>query len=177
VASCAGVEEALRALDETGADVVLLPVRLSAAAGDRLSAIGDDVCVVVVVDDPHDPDVAAALRSGAAGYLSAAAPVAEFADAIRGVTEGSLHVSAVLTPVLLRELARDGAAEPPLTERELQVLRLMADGASNRDIAERLYISENTVKNHVRHILEKTGTRSRMGAVARALRDGLVQIA
>jgi two-component system NarL family response regulator len=179
VGQAAAVAEATTLLLGQAVDVVLLPVRLCAVACQewaQRTGLLERLRLIVVADDPEAADLAAALRSGAAGYLLADSPVAEFAAAIAGVGDGELHVSSGLTQVLLRELARDGVSDPPLTDRELQVLRLMADGSSNRDIAERLFISENTVKNHVRHILEKTGTRSRLAAVARALRDGLVEI-
>ena len=107
------------------------------------------------------------------------------ADAIRAVHDGQSLISPAMAYKLLTEFATDGQARrrraqqvpaPRLTERELEVLKLVARGLNNRDIAKELFISENTVKNHIRNILEKLQLHSRMEAVVYAVREKLLEI-
>ena len=179
VIEAADLGEALTVLSNMTPDVVLLPVRMclpgSAQWGEWQEAVaGAHILLLAETADSHA--VTLALRSGAAGYLLRDAPIAEIAAGVRAVADGSVHISPPLTEQVLQALVRDDPRAEPLSGRELEVLRLIAAGASNRDIADRLFISENTVKNHVRRILEKTGTRSRTGAVAHGIRQGLVSI-
>ncbi len=121
------------------------------------------------------------MRAGASGYLLKEVSIDEVAAAVRAVERGLSPVSPVMTTKLLTEfnvLSRrvedqDGHA-PRLTDRELEVLRLVAKGLSNKEIAAELVIAENTVKNHVRNILEKLQVRSRMEAAMYAVREKLV---
>jgi len=127
-----------------------------------------------------------AIRAGASGYLLKDIPLDEVADVVRAVHGGQSLINPSMAAKLLTEFAalakRDGE-EPPeqqvpapkLTDREMQVLKLVAKGMNNRDIAKELFISENTVKNHVRNILEKLQIHSRMEAVMIAVREKLIE--
>jgi two-component system NarL family response regulator len=179
VAAAADLAEARGLVRRLTPDVVLLPARMCSPGSAQWAVWQEAVApahILLLGETADSNAVTLALRSGAAGYLLRDAPIAEIAGGVRAVADGSVHVSPPLTEQLLRALGRDDAGAEPLTERELEVLRLIAAGASNRDIADRLFISENTVKNHVRRILEKTGTRSRTGAVAHGVRQGLVSM-
>jgi DNA-binding NarL/FixJ family response regulator len=127
-----------------------------------------------------------ALRAGASGFLLKDVPPAELVAAIRTVARGDAVVSPRVTRRLLQEYAHqlpdlsgdgDGHPTPPagLTERELQVLLAVAEGLSNAEIAERLFVSEATVKSHVGRLLSKLGLRDRVQAVVYAFQTGLVK--
>jgi two-component system NarL family response regulator len=124
------------------------------------------------------------VRAGARGYLLTDTTPAELVDALRAVAAGSSLLSPAMASRLLDEFAvlvrrneapAEGAGS--LSRRELEVLTLVAQGLNNRAIAEALFISENTVKNHIRNIHEKLQVHSRMEAVVRAVREGVLQIA
>ena len=143
-----------------------------------------DAGVVVLTDADDDADLAGAVRAGARGYLLKDTTALEMVDAVRAVASGSSLLSPAMAARLLDEFAvlvrrQDGSTEGTgaLSRRELEVLTLVAQGLNNRAIAEALFISENTVKNHVRNIHEKLQVHSRMEAVVRAVRDGVLQIA
>ena len=122
--------------------------------------------------------------SGATGYLLKEISIEEVADAVRAVVQGQTLISPSMASKLIQEFTslarrseqRQDVPAPRLTERELEVLKLVAQGMSNRDIAQVLFISENTVKNHVRNILEKLHLHSRMEAVMYAVREKLLEI-
>jgi DNA-binding NarL/FixJ family response regulator len=180
VAVAADLDDARGVVSGLTPDVVLLPARMCVPGSAQWGLWQEAVAparILLLAESADSQSVTLALRSGAAGYLLRDAPIGEIAAGVRAVADGSVHVSPPLTERLLQALVRDDTSAEPLTDRELEVLRLIAAGASNRDIADRLFISENTVKNHVRRILEKTGTRSRTGAVAHGVRQGLVSIA
>ncbi len=124
------------------------------------------------------------MRAGARGYLLKDTTPNELVHAVRAVAAGSSLLSPAMATRLLDEFAvlvrrQDGPAEGTgsLSRRELEVLTLVAQGLNNRSIAEQLFISENTVKNHIRNIHEKLQVHSRMEAVVRAVREGVLQIA
>jgi DNA-binding NarL/FixJ family response regulator len=143
---------------------------------------------VLVVANPAQPvDLTAVAAAGATGYLAREAPAEELVQAVRTSAEGRALLSPEVATQLMGELASlarrrggdvpaGGAGATRLSGRELEVLRLVAEGLSNRAIAERLFISENTVKNHVRSVHEKLQVHSRMAAVVRAARDGLLEM-
>jgi two-component system NarL family response regulator len=134
----------------------------------------------------EEEDLFEAIRAGASGYLLKDIPLDEVAGSVRAVHGGQSLISPAMAGKLLTEfatLARRPEEErvqqvppPKLTDREMEVLKLVARGMNNRDIARELFISENTVKNHVRNILEKLQIHSRMEAVMIALRDKLIDI-
>lgn len=179
-------ESALARLRRDPPDVVLLDVRMPGMDGvELLHALRHEgiatPCLVLTTFD--DPDVALqAIRAGAKGYLLKDAPLDQLAAGIRAVAGGGTYFQPGLGESLLRGIdelsarsdARDGAGRDPLTERETEVLRLMAGGYGNREIAEALGITERTVKNHVSAVLSKLGARDRTRAVIKALRERLV---
>jgi two-component system NarL family response regulator len=135
----------------------------------------------------EEEDLFEAIRAGASGYLLKDIPLDEVAEAVRAVHGGQSLINPSMAGKLLSEFAtlakRDDEEEervqhvaaPKLTDREMEVLKLVARGMNNRDIAKELFISENTVKNHVRNILEKLQIHSRMEAVMIAVRQKLIE--
>ena len=170
----------------TDPDVVLLDVRMPARSGietcAELKAVMPSVRIVMLTASDEETDLYDAIKSGASGYLLKDASIDEVAKAVRLVAEGQSLISPAMAVKLLdefKQLASSGAATvtaPRLTDRELEVLRLVARGSSNREIARDLFISENTVKNHVRNILEKLQLHSRMEAVMYAVREKLLDV-
>jgi DNA-binding NarL/FixJ family response regulator len=127
--------------------------------------------LLVLTTFDRDEDIFRSLRAGAKAYLLKDAPAHELLAAIRDVAQGHRHLS----PEVAEKLA-EHVTLPALTERELDVLRLMAAGKSNRAIGSALFISEGTVKTHVNNILSKLGVGDRTEAVTTALRRGLVEL-
>ena len=131
-----------------------------------------------------ETDLFEAIKAGASGYLLKEIPTDDVADAVRAVASGQSRISPTMASKLITEFAAisrrsEGAEQFPaarLTDREMQVLRLVAKGLPNREIARELYISENTVKNHIRNILDKLHLHSRMEAVVYAVREKLLEI-
>ena len=138
---------------------------------------------IFTVSDEED-DLYQAIKAGATGYLLKEISIEEVADAVRAVVRGQTLISPSMASKLIAEFAslskqaneQGTAPAPRLTDRELEVLRLVAQGHINREIAAQLYIAENTVKNHVRNILEKLHLHSRMEAVLFAVREKLFEI-
>src|SRR5207302_1349908 len=162
-------------------DVVLMDVRMPRMSGiEATRAIADAVptakILMLTVSDEEE-DLYEAVKAGATGYLLKEISIEEVANAIRAVVTGQSLISPSMASKLLSEFnnlakqAQQKVMVPKLTERELQVLKLVAQGMSNREVAEDLFISENTVKNHVRNILEKLHLHSRMEAVVYAVRE------
>ena len=180
-----GAEAVEKALD-LAPDVVLMDVRMPRLSGIEAAAriregIPSVKILMLTVSDEED-DLYAAIKAGANGYLLKEISIEEVADAIRAVTQGQSLISPSMASKLLDEFTslskqadeKQGPHAPRLTERELEVLQLVAQGLSNRKIADKLYISENTVKNHVRNMLEKLHVHSRMEAVLYAMRENLI---
>ena len=169
------------------ADVVLLDLGIAGGGVEacaRLRQLRPETRIVVLADGDDDANLTGAVRAGARGYLLKDTSPDELVEALRAVASGSSLLSPSMAARLLDELAvlvrrQDVAAEGTgaLSRRELEVLTLIAEGMGNKAIAERLFISENTVKNHVRNIHEKLQVHSRMEAVVRAVRDGVLRIA
>ena len=180
-----GVEGA--ALAESAApDVVLLDVRMPKKSGiETCLAIKEAVpsakIIMLTVSD-EEADLYEAVKSGASGYLLKDSSIEEVAQAIRVVADGQSLISPSMAVKLIDEFKQMSKPEREpgpalrLTERELDVLRLVAQGHSNKEIAARLFISENTVKNHVRNMLEKLQLHSRMEAVMYAVRENLLEL-
>jgi DNA-binding NarL/FixJ family response regulator len=169
------------------ADLVLLDLGVPGGGVEAcalLRAARPDVRVVVMTQADDDADLAGAVRAGARGYLLKDTSPEELVEALRAVAAGNSLLSPAMAARLLDEFAvlvrrHEGPAEGAgaLSRRELEVLTLVAEGLNNRAIAESLFISENTVKNHIRNIHEKLQVHSRMEAVGRAVREGVLQIA
>ena len=166
------------AVRETKPDVVLLDIRLRGADG--LAAIGTLVAarpaLRVIMFSAYDVDeyVFGAIRAGARGYLLKGAAGAELVAAIRKVHAGESYLSPSLSAKLVDQMQARSHGSRLLTPRELMVLRLMAAGQSNREIAGSLAITERTVKFHVTAILNKIGADNRTQAVALATRRGIL---
>ena len=167
-------------------DVVLMDVRMPGVDGieatHRLLRDGDAPRVLILTTFDLDEYVYEALKAGASGFLLKDAPRDQLVDAVRTVAAGE----ALLAPALVRRLIEDfvrrpapGAGSPAelrdLTERELEVLTLVARGLANAEIATRLFVSEATVRTHITHILAKLGLRDRVQAVVLAYESGLVR--
>ncbi len=169
-------------------DVVLMDVRMPDVDGivaTRLIAErAPSTKVLMLTVSDEETDLYEAVKAGANGYLLKEISIEEVASAVRSVAAGHSLISPSMASKLLIEFTnlakradeRTSVPAPRLTERELEVLRLVAEGMSNREIAGELYISENTVKNHVRNILEKLHLHTRMEAVMYAVREKLLDI-
>jgi DNA-binding NarL/FixJ family response regulator len=180
--------EAVARTRELRPDVVLMDIRMpnldGVEATRRLAGPGveDPARVLVLTTFDLDDYVYAALQAGASGFLLKDAPPEELVHAIRVVAGGDALIDPSVTRRLIEQFARSrpGAPAPPppglaeLTEREVEVLRALARGLSNAEIAAELYVSETTVKTHVGHILTKLGLRDRVQAVVVAYESGLV---
>ena len=181
-------EAAVAQAKELKPDVVLMDVRMpgingiEAARRIRDLRPGTKILMLTVSDD--EEDLYEAIKAGVNGYLLKEISVEEVAEAIRAVAQGQSLISPSMASKLLTQfnvLARKAEERqqyppPALTSRELEVLKLVSKGMSNREIADVLFISENTVKNHVRNILEKLHLHSRMEAVIYAVRERLLDI-
>ena len=182
-----GAEAVQRAV-ETLPDVVLMDVKMPRRGGiEACTAIKEAVPsakIVMLTMSDDEGDLYEAIKAGASGYLLKDLPIDEVASSIRSVQTGQSLISPALASKLLTEFAAmskrgdpvQPVPSPRLTGREMEVLRLVARGLNNRDIARDLFISENTVKNHVRNILEKLQLHSRMEAVVYAVREKLLEI-
>jgi two-component system NarL family response regulator len=176
--------EAVDLAAELQPDVVLMDVRMPSVNGieasRRIRAAQPAVRILMLTESEDEEDLYGAVRAGATGYLLKEVAIDEIADAIRAVAAGQSLVSPSMTTKLLSEfnaLSRRLEEEHDgrrLTDRELEVLRLIARGMSNKDIGAELVIAENTVRNHVRNILEKLQVRSRVEAAMYAVREKLV---
>jgi DNA-binding NarL/FixJ family response regulator len=181
-------DEALRAAAELRPDVVLMDLRMPVldgiAATRRLRVEQPDVRVIALTTFDEDDEVFAALRAGAVGYLLKDVSSARLVEAILAAArDESVLQPSVAAKVVARfaQLPVDSAPQPqpqplvvPLSERELDVIRLLADGRSNREIAATLFLAEGTVKNHVTNVLAKLGARDRTQAALRARELGLL---
>ena len=168
-------------------DVVLMDVRMPKRSGIEACITIKDAApsakILMLTVSEEEADLYEAVKNGASGYLLKDASIDEVAQAVALVADGQSLISPSMATKLLDEFKqmsvigrRQDVAAPRLTERELEVLRLVARGLNNRDIAKDLFISENTVKNHVRNILEKLQLHSRMEAVMYAVREKLLDI-
>jgi DNA-binding NarL/FixJ family response regulator len=177
--------EAVAAARSLEPDVVLMDVRMPRVDGieatRQISLLAEAPRVLVLTTFDLDEYVFAALRVGASGFLLKDAPEEQLLSAIRVVSAGGSLFAPSVTRRLIERFASldNGAAPPPalgeLTSRELEVLRLLARGRSNAEIAAELVVSDHTVKTHVAHVLSKLGLRDRIQAVILAYESGLVR--
>ena len=176
-------EAAIAAAQAGGIDVILMDLRFGAGAEGTLVSTGADATaaikrtmknppnVLVVTNYDTDADILGAIEAGAVGYLLKDAPPVDVLAAVRSAAEGDSTLSPV---VANRLMTRVRTPRTSLTPRELEVLKLVAAGSSNRDIGKVLFLSEATVKSHLVHIYDKLGVRSRTSAVAAAREQGVL---
>jgi DNA-binding NarL/FixJ family response regulator len=187
VGSAGDGEEALRLVAEHRPDVVLMDLRMPRVDGveatRRIKAAHPAVQIVVLTTYSDDESVFAALQAGARGYLTKDAGAEEIARAIDAVRDGDAQLDPSVQRRLVDALAtgvqpsrrRRGDLPDGLTQREAEVLTLIAGGRSNAEIARELFISEATVKTHINNLFAKAGLRDRAQAVTYAYRKGLAE--
>ena len=175
VAQACTAEEAIEAFRRHRPDITLMDVRLPGTDGiDALVAIRGEfprARVIMLSTSDSDGEIRRALRSGAASYLLKSAPNRELVAAIRAVHAGGRYVSTDVAARLAEHFGDDD-----LTPRELEVLGLIREGHRNKQIADRLSISEATVNFHIKNLVEKLGANDRANAVAIAIRRGLLSV-
>ena len=175
VAQAATGSEAIQMFRQHLPDVTLLDLRLPDMSGiDVLIAIRSEfpeARVVMLTTFEGDVDIRRALEAGARGYVLKNMPPKDLVEVIRQVNKGRKRIPAEVAAHLAEYVGEDD-----LTEREVDVLRHVASGNRNRDIGEQLFISEETVKVHIKHIMEKLGASDRTQAVAIAVRRGIIQL-
>ncbi len=180
--------EALEICAALGPDVVVIDVAMPGASGieaaRKIREARPETAIIMLTVSDEEEHLFDALRAGATGYLLKEISIDDVAAAVRAVAVGHSPISPPMASKLLVEFNRLAARaeirqqtdSASLTRRELEVLRLVADGLTNREIARELFIAENTVKNHVRNILEKLHLHSRMEAVVFAMREKLLDV-
>jgi DNA-binding NarL/FixJ family response regulator len=175
VGQAATGEEGVREFRAHRPDVTLLDLRLPDMSGvEVLRAIraeAPEARVVILTTFEGDVEIQRALEAGARGYLLKTMPPGELVEAIRQVHAGKKRIP----PAVAAQLA-EHVSDEALTPREIEVLRHIAQGNRNKDIGERLFISEETVKVHVKHVMDKLGASDRTEAVAIAIRRGIIQL-
>ena len=187
VGEAANGDEALRRVAELAPDVVLMDLRMPVldgiAATRRIRVEHPQARVIALTTFDDDADVFAALRAGAVGYLLKDVSSARLVEAVQAAARDESVLQPSVAAKVIARFARlpadDEAHRPqplvvPLSERELEVVRLLADGRSNREIAAALFLAEGTVKNHVTNVLGKLGARDRTQAALRARALGLL---
>jgi two-component system NarL family response regulator len=169
-------------------DIVLMDVRMPRRGGieacTAIKEVAPSAKIIMLTISDEEADLYDAIKAGATGYLLKEISTDEVATAIRAVADGQSQISPSMASKLLTEFKsmiqrtdeRRLVPAPRLTDRELEVLKLVATGMNNRDIAKELFISENAVKNHVRNILETLQLHSRMEAVVYAMREKILEI-
>jgi DNA-binding NarL/FixJ family response regulator len=184
VGEAADGAEALRLLDRAEAegapapDLVLMDLQMAPGmhgieATRRIRARPNPPAVLILTTYSTDADILAAVEAGATGYLLKDAPPEELAAAVRAAARGE---TVLAPPVAARLLGRVRADRPALSQREAEILELVAAGLANRQISRKLFISEATVKTHLVHVFGKLGVDSRTAAVAAAVQAGLIRL-
>jgi DNA-binding NarL/FixJ family response regulator len=180
-------QEAIKVAAKIQPDVVLMDVRMpildGVGATRRMKKAQPQCKVIVLTTFDDDEYIFDALRAGAVGYLLKDVASAQLVEAIRAAARGESILEPSVAAKVIAEFTRVSSMVPstqmeqlvePLSERELEIVRLIATGASNREIADQLFIAEGTVKNHVTHILGKLGVRDRTQAALKARELGLL---
>ena len=170
----AGAEATVR---QTRPDVVLMDLNLGTGAGGAettalIRALPQPPRVLVLTTYDTETDILAAIDAGASGYLLKDAPPEELFRAVRATSRGETALAPAVAATLVR---RAGSPGPVLTEREVEILELLAEGLGNKEMGRRLMVSEATVKSHLSHIYTKLGVDTRAGAVARAIEQRIIR--
>ncbi len=187
VAEAGDAEGAVTGAEEHQPDLVLLDILMPGISGlevvEKISAVAPEAQVVLLTASESEEDLLVGVKAGARGYVTKDAPFDALVDALNAVAGGGAAVSPNMAGKLLdvtRQLLRHQellqSRKPVLTGRELEVLQLVAEGQTSREIGVLLFISENTVKNHIRNILDKLGLHSRNEAVLYAVREDLISL-
>ena len=181
VAEAGSGEDALDMVQGVGPDVVLMDISMPGMNGIQATRLMKekipDVKVVILTMLDQEGYVYEAVKAGATGYMLKSTSSDDLVVAIKTVYEGNALLHPEATAQLLKEfvnLARNRSKDYGLSNREMEVLELLSEGQTNKEIAKALWISEQTVKTHVAHIFDKLGTSDRTETVAKALRSGLV---
>jgi len=181
VATAASVAEARANARQHRPDVILMDYRLPDGLGtDAAVAIREDnpaVKVVMLTGFPDDAILIAAIEAGCSGYITKDSAVEEAISAVRAAHAGEALISPPMLARLLPKLRRDyRGVGSTLTDREKEVLALLAEGSQNSTVADKLFVSVNTVRKHVQSILSKLGAHSKLEAVAVAVREGIIDL-
>src|SRR5579872_1963643 len=175
VSQASGGNEAIQHYRRYVPDITLMDLRLPDLSGiDALIAIRaefPEARIIMLTTFEGDVEIQRALQAGARGYLLKNMPPSEIVDVIRQVYAGKKRVPPEVAAQLAEHMSDEG-----LTAREIEVLRKIAGGNRNRDIADQLFISEETVKVHIKHIMDKLGARDRTQAIAIAVRRGIIEL-
>ncbi len=187
IGEAADGEAAVAVAEAEQPDLVLLDILMPGMSGidvlGKIRAVSPSSGVLLLTGSESEEDLVAAIRGGARGYILKDMPFDELVRVIDNIAEGGAAVSPGMagklfdvTRELLLHQELNSTRKPTLTGRELEVLGLVADGKTSRQIGDLLYISENTVKNHIRNILDKLGLHSRNEAVLYAIREDLISL-
>ena len=187
VAEAGSAEAAVTAAEEHQPDMVLLDILMPGVSGlevvEKIGAVAPAASVVLLTASESEEDLLVGVKAGARGYVTKDAPFEDLVGALKAVDNGGAAVSPNMAGKLLdvtRQLLRHQellqSRKPVLTGREIEVLSLVAQGQTSRQIGTLLFISENTVKNHIRNILDKLGLHSRSEAVLYAVREDLITL-
>jgi two-component system NarL family response regulator len=187
VAEAGSAEAAVTAAEEHQPDMVLLDILMPGVSGlevvEKIGAVAPAASVVLLTASESEEDLLVGVKAGARGYVTKDAPFEDLVGALKAVENGGAAVSPNMAGKLLdvtRQLLRHQellqSRKPVLTGREIEVLSLVAQGQTSRQIGTLLFISENTVKNHIRNILDKLGLHSRSEAVLYAVREDLITL-
>jgi DNA-binding NarL/FixJ family response regulator len=170
--------EAVHLARQLSPDVVLMDLLMPGMDGIHATVIIrreiPDTEVVALTSVLEDTSIVEAIRAGAIGYLLKDTEAHELVRSIKAAASGQVQLSPEVAARLLNEVRTPETAREPLTDRETEVLRLLASGSTNKEISQALFIGEQTVKSHVSHVLNKLGVPSRTQAALYAIRNGLV---
>jgi DNA-binding NarL/FixJ family response regulator len=189
VGEAANGEESLRLAVSLSPDIALMDLRMPVMDGveatRRINQLRKGIKVIVLTTFDDDETVFEGLRAGAVGYLLKDVSSEKLVEAIKAANNGEYFLLPSITAKVVSEFSKiskpvrkqkDELIPDPLSPREIEILKIVATGASNREIAEQLFISEGTVKNHLSSILSKLGVRDRMQAILRAKEYGIIDI-
>ena len=189
VGEAANGEEALRMAVSTSPDVVLMDLRMPVMDGveatRRINQLGKGIKVIVLTTFDDDETIFEGLRAGAVGYLLKDVSSEKLVEAIQAAYQGDYFLLPSITAKVVSEFSRiskparrqkEENIPDPLSAREIEILKIVATGASNKEIADQLFISEGTVKNHLSNILSKLGVRDRMQAILKAREYGIIDL-
>lgn len=179
VGTAASGEEALAQAASTGPDLVVMDLRMPGIDGDeataRIMAAHPEVRVLILTTYESDDAILSAIAAGASGYLLKAAPEEELLAGVRAVAAGEVALAPSVSRMLVARTREPAPpTRPELSPRELEVLRLVAEGLSNREIGARIHLGEATVKTHLLHAFAKLAVNDRTRAVTRAMELGIL---